>query len=233
MIKAWQKIIKQWQKIKKIFLEIIYPINCLGCGQAGVWLCPECEGKLPQDISYLSLIDFKPSYLEAISLASDWQNKVIQKVIHAYKYSFAQELSLVLARLLKAKLNLLVEAYPLVKEFVLVPVPLHKKRRAWRGFNQAQILAERVGQELAMTVAKDLIKRIRNTRPQVKLNSQARQKNINGAFKVNLSELAAVKNKGVILIDDVMTTGATMNECAHVLKEAGIKTVWGLAVARG
>jgi len=222
-----------WPQIKNIFWEVIYPINCLGCGKENIWLCQECEAKLPRDGGYMSLIDFLPSHLEAIMIASDWQNEVLQKIIHAYKYNFAQELSLVLAKLLIVKINLLATVYPEVKDFVLVGVPLHKKRRAWRGFNQANLLAELVSRELDMALSENLIKRVKNTKPQVKLNSWARQKNISGAFKVNLREVEAIKNKNIILIDDVMTTGATMNECARVLKEAGVKIVWGLAVARG
>mgnify|MGYP003810828309 CR=1 FL=1 len=226
-------MLRIWQKIKKLFLEVIYPINCLGCGHEGTWLCKDCEKKLPRDSGYMSLIDFSPSYLEAIIMASDWQNVVLQKTIHAYKYNFAQELSLVLAKLLIIKINLLAEVYPAIKDFILVGVPLHRKRRAWRGFNQAELLAELVGQELKMTASSNLIKRIKNTKPQVKLNSWGREKNIKGAFKVNLKDLEMIKDRNIILIDDVMTTGATMNECARVLKEAGVKIIWGLAVARG
>ena len=117
------------------------------------------------------------------------------------------------------------------RETILIPVPLHRKRYNWRGFNQSFLLARSVGDKFGAAVREDILLRIRDTKPQSKTKSEEeRRKNISGAFRCVRSE--DVSDKNVILIDDVCTTSATLNECAKELKGAGAKNVWGLVVAR-
>lgn len=116
-------------------------------------------------------------------------------------------------------------------ETILVPVPLHKKRYNWRGFNQALLLSEYIADKFNLPVYANLIIRQRNTKPQTKIKSmKERRKNIKGAFFCPQRDL--VENRNIIIVDDVCTTLATLNECAIELKKAGAKEVWGLAVAR-
>ncbi len=217
------------EKIRQIILEIFFPVTCLDCGQDGEWLCEQCFNNLKLDNNFLETVDFKPSFLDGFFVAANWQDKILQKVIHSYKYNFSQELSLILARLLLIKTKHLLKIYPEIQNFILMPVPLHKKRLTWRGFNQAELLAEILAKELCMILDIFSLKRIKNTRPQVGLNGLRRAENINKAF----ATYGDVSDKEIILVDDVLTTGATMNECAKVLKQAGVKRVYGLCVARG
>jgi len=112
---------------------------------------------------------------------------------------------------------------------LVVAVPLHKRRLRHRGFNQSLFLAERAAVKLGVPLSLDALTRTRYTRPQVDLDPSEREKNVRGAFSVTRPD--EVKGQSVILVDDVYTTGATVNECARVLKKAGAKSVRVLTVA--
>jgi len=116
-------------------------------------------------------------------------------------------------------------------ETIIMPVPLHKKRYNWRGFNQALLLSEYIASEFHLRINEDLLIRRKNTKPQTKIKSMIkRRENIKGAFFI--AENDFLNNKNVIIVDDVCTTSATLNECAKELKNAGVKNVWGLVMAR-
>jgi competence protein ComFC len=117
------------------------------------------------------------------------------------------------------------------QDFVIVPVPLHKKRQRMRGFNQAELIAEEIGKNNGLEVVNDALIRGINTKSQVDLQKGERRENIKGAFTV--SDTAKMKRKKVLIIDDLFTTGSTLNECARVLKRSGVKEVWGLTIAHG
>jgi ComF family protein len=110
---------------------------------------------------------------------------------------------------------------------LIVPVPLHPRRLRWRGFNQAILLAQSFPD---LPLGREILVRQRPTLPQVKLSPQERQTNVKGAFVV--PDVAAIKDKAVLLVDDVYTTGATVKECALALRRAGAGTVEVLTVAR-
>lgn len=117
----------------------------------------------------------------------------------------------------------------------LVPVPLHWVRELTRGFNHAEILADTLAKELRLPFEKKFLKRTRYTKPQFGLDKKDREKNILGAFSLSASGKKQVEKNNVpsaLLFDDVWTTGSTMRACARVLKKGGVKTVWGLALAR-
>ena len=150
-----------------------------------------------------------------------------QEPIHHFKYkgkvSTGKSLGIRLAQELK-KQNLSDVAY-------LIPVPLHKTRKRERGFNQSEIVAESLGAELSLTVEKNILSRIKNTKYQTKLTVEERKQNVAGAFQVN-DKQKILKDRKIILVDDVITTGATLNECAKVLKQAGVKEILGVTIAK-
>lgn len=113
---------------------------------------------------------------------------------------------------------------------MIMPVPLHPKRLRQRGFNQALLLAHRISMRHDIPLVYDNLARVRPTRPQVELTGEERVKNVAGAFSLRFPEI--VENKHILLIDDVFTTGATMNECAAVLKSAGAEQVTACTLAR-
>jgi ComF family protein len=150
---------------------------------------------------------------------------VLRQAIHRLKYGGFKSLALPLAHLLTQQ----VENRPLPAE-VLVPVPLHPRRLRERGYNQSGLLAQELGRLTAIPVEEDTLVRHRNSRAQVKTSdSEERRSNVLGAFDCRGEKL---KGRRILLIDDVCTTGATLNSCAIALKKAGASSVWGLALAR-
>ena len=115
---------------------------------------------------------------------------------------------------------------------LLAPVPLHYRRLVWRRYNQAALLALRLGEIAGKPVAVDLLKRGRPTRSQAGLGARERQRNLAGAILANPTRAAALEGKRVLLIDDVLTTGATVNACARALRQAGAAGVDVLTLAR-
>ena len=113
---------------------------------------------------------------------------------------------------------------------VLIPVPLDKKKLKSRGYNQSEELAKELSEVLQIPMISDNLIKIKNTKPQMELKKEEREKNLGKAFKIKNSQ--TLLGKKIFLVDDVYTTGSTMDECAKTLKEAGAKQVWGIAIAR-
>ncbi len=115
---------------------------------------------------------------------------------------------------------------------ILIPVPLHKKKMIKRGYNQAEVIAVSIGMKMGIKVDKKSLKRIVNTKPQKELNDIERRRNLANAFCVNINQ-KNVKGKSIILIDDIYTTGSTIDECAKVLLKAGAKKVHFITLSIG
>ena len=113
---------------------------------------------------------------------------------------------------------------------LLVPVPLHPQREAKRGYNQAALLAVALGEEIGLPVAEQALQRVRNTASQTKLTRQERRVNVNAAFEMKTG--ADFQGKHVVLVDDVATTGATLEACAITLLQGGAKNVSAFTLAR-
>ncbi len=147
----------------------------------------------------------------------------LRELIHLFKYGRVQTLATPLGRLLA-------RALPLDQGFeVIVPMPLHWRKRWQRGFNQSELLAKEVGRRMHLPVKKAL-RRVRYTSAQVGLTNAKRRLNVSGAFRAKLGP--AVNGKRVLLVDDVMTTGATAASGARALKRAGARQVTLLTLAR-
>jgi ComF family protein len=150
----------------------------------------------------------------------------LREIIHYYKFSKKSYLSEPLADLMMKILD--------IKNMfgnidAIIAVPLHRKRRKERGFNQSYLVAKRLGRKLHIRVERRVLFRIKKSQPQIDLPAHQREKNVMGAFKVRKAK--RIRGKRILLIDDVMTTGATVNECARVLKRSGSKEICVLTVA--
>lgn len=214
--------------VKKFLLNLLFPQFCFSCRKEGNYLCEDCQ-------SILGILETHQKYstqnLNDLYFTIDYQNSLIKNLIQQFKYEpFIKELAKTLASLIIEHFQLL-DNKPDFFDFVLIPVPLDKKRLKWRGFNQAEELAKELSCFLKIPLLNNALIKTKETLPQVELSEEARKKNIKGVFLVKEREL--IQNRKIILVDDIFTTGLTMEECAKVLKIAGAKKVWGVVVARG
>ncbi len=213
----------------KTILTILFPIHCLGCNQEGNFICFNCFNKLHLNTELP---------LNNLLISSYYENPLIKKMLHRYKYDFVKELAKPLGLLMVKKLNNFPNEFN-KNNSILIPVPLHKKRLKWRGFNQSELLAQVISQELGIPVIDNILIKTKHTLPQVKLeNSQQRKENMNNVFALKSPCLENTafnyfSNKKIILIDDISTTGTTLEECNKALKPLKPKSVWRLVVAKG
>lgn len=180
-------------------------------------ICAECRPKTPPFMAARSAFYFDGPLRESI---------------HRLKYQEKTALAARLAPLLAqaiARDAILGEFQPQW----IVAVPLHRARQKKRGFNQSALLARELGESLGVPVA-ELLRRVRDTPPQVGLNQKQRAENVRGAFEINAALFAQLEVKGakILLLDDVFTTGATMRECAQVLKKPGAGEICAITLAR-
>jgi len=215
--------------MKEFLLNLFFPKFCLGCQKEGKYLCEDCFSLI--DISNKIL---RVPELEGLFFATDFENFIVKKLIHNFKYKpFARELAKTLAFLIIIHFKNLEKSPEFLnkkEEFVLIPIPLHKRRLRWRGFNQAKEIAKELSVFLKIPVLDDILIKEKETHPQVNLSEKERKENIKGAFIVKNEE--KIKRKKVLLVDDVFTTGATMEEATKVLKKSGAKEIWGIVVAK-
>ncbi len=205
----------------KTISDLLFPIQCLGCGQEGNFICFNCFKKLP--------FNTKP-IKNNLLIASYYENPLIKQLIHRYKYDFVKDLAKPLGLLMVKRLQ---EVRPQLKlDLVLIPIPLHPRRLRWRGFNQAELLVQQISQKLNIPVNNNLLIRTKHTLPQMGIqNAQQRRENIEQAFA--LSKEINLSNKTLILIDDISTTGATLEQAVQALQPLQAKQIWKLVVAQG
>lgn len=171
----------------------------------------------------------KRSLDKAISV---WKYEgVIRQAILKLKYNFAFDIAGELANMVATSLKENFTILP--RDAVLVPIPLHKKRENWRGFNQSKELGKLIAAKLGWQFAPDLLIRKEQSLPQVQLTEGERKKNIKDAFTLNSSFKSEVtSHKSLVIFDDVWTTGSTLREAGKVLKRGGFVEVNGLTIAR-
>lgn len=219
--------------------NLLFPKYCLLCEIGGTYLCASCSNKLaPINAQYcivcnkLSLgglthpvcqTKFTPSKLICIY---NYKDEQIKKLISHGKYKFIPE---IFENLSLAATPLLPDHLSSQKIDLIIPMPLHRKRNNWRGYNQSQIIAKAISQYINKPTSEALIK-IKNTTPQKDLTREGRIKNIAGAFEVE--DRHAIKDKYILLIDDVATTGSSLKEASKTLLKAGAHEVWCLALAK-
>jgi competence protein ComFC len=148
----------------------------------------------------------------------------MREAIHRLKYSNSRDLAVPLGEMMILYWQ---DVRPPAD--VIVPVPLHTRRLRERGYNQAALLAMELGKGVGLPVLENALIRVRDTSPQVDLSAKERKENVRGAFHCPDDRLAG---RSVLLVDDVYTTGATLESCSLALKQQGVRTVWALTLAR-
>jgi ComF family protein len=200
------------------FLDLIFPKKCLECGQNGKYICLNCIHRVT------------PCGYRNGNFAIFEYKGVIRKAIIALKYKFAYDLVDELVgcalRVLKSNKSIFLN----LKSIVLVPIPLHKTRENFRGFNQTKILGEKIAKEMSWKYIPDLLVKPKETRHQVGLKGDERRKNLQNVFAVNTNHFIS-NHYPLVLFDDVYTTGTTINEAKKVLQSAGFKNIKSLTIA--
>lgn len=202
----------------------------------------------------------KGKSLKGIIAAAYFEEGPVREMIHNFKYNGVIELVIPLAELMTQALrvngNWLIEKrnryrnkkkenYQLISnfqspyrfpisfnQFLITFTPLYWRRQAQRGYNQSELLAQEVSKRVNLPVI-DLLIKTKQTKRQADLSGKERRENLKQVFKAKSEKLKVIKGKTIILIDDVYTTGSTLNECGRVLKKAGAKAIWGLVISRG
>jgi len=219
-------------------LDLVFPKRCVSCGVFGKYICNRCFKKIEFvekpvcPICQRQAIGGKTHprcagkfRLDGLVVVCKYKGP-IKLAIKKVKYKWIYDIEKVLVDLLASQ----IWKFDLPQQSILVPVPLHKKRKNWRGFNQAEILAKTLSRKFDVGYSAILF-RNRETKTQVGLSREERKKNIKGAF--SLSQGANVNGRDFLLVDDVYTSGATIREAAKVLKSSGARNVWAMAVALG
>ncbi|HEY6873397.1 MAG TPA: ComF family protein [Geobacteraceae bacterium] len=233
----------------KAFFDILFPPLCHGCKSfipdAGeLHLCPACLAGSPAIDSPLCTVCGLPFATEggidhccggcheepppfAAARAAVVFDGPVRELVHRFKYGKKVQHSRPLGLLAARQLD---EFAAASEADLLIPVPLHVKRLRQRGFNQAVLLGEILAKRWRLPLSRNDLRRIRWTEPQINLSAAQRQGNVRGAFAVH--DPAAVRDRRIILVDDVYTTGSTVAECARTLKKAGAEAVFVVTVAR-
>jgi ComF family protein len=236
IFKALKKRILELQRWLGAGLDLLFPIQCAGCGEAdAIWcdecaaslvrleepLCQRCGNPLENRRACFSCRSRKPEL--SVRSYAKYSGRVTRALLHL-KYHPDRQLASVMGAWLEA----LYDREDWSAE-VVVPVPLSSNRSRKRGFNQADLLADALGALSGLPVDSSSLQRVKDTRSQVGLDPDERWKNVENAFR---ARSRSFEDKDVLVVDDLFTTGATLSACAAASRAAGARSVIGLTVAR-
>lgn len=226
--------------LKDTILSVLFPQKCPVCGKIvkedDTEVCRKCKPKLPVitgprcpkcskpvETDGVLCSDCKSSHFTYVCGYAMWNyNYYTRKLIAQFKYEGRRDYAQWLATELTYHMADFIKS---IKPDALVPVPLHVSRYRQRGFNQAEIIAEGISRKTGIMLMPDVVVRSKKTTPQKKLNDMQRSRNISDAFAINEDNLKKYGNvKTALIIDDIYTTGSTIDACAQVLKKAGIES---------
>lgn len=232
--------------LKKLVLELLFPSKCIICAnyQTDAKVCSECWGNITfinkpccaicsaafefeteENSICGACIQNRPNYDRAISLMK--YDDYSKKIIHKFKY---QDQLHILEYLTTLMNNMGKE---IIKQAdIIAPVPMHKYKLLKRGYNQAALLAMRIAENSNLIYLPQLLIKNKSTIAQADLNKKQRMSNIKGSFVLNSKFSTEIKGKNILIIDDVVTTSATINECAKILKKAQPAKILVLSLAK-
>lgn len=222
--------------------DFLFPKFCLSCGSIGVYICNNCRHKLSwfnfdicfycQKTSYLGLTHpscCKPNRIDGIMYIfyyNDFMKKIIKSIKYRLAYKILEELFPLIPKEKSEKINELIK----LKDIgFFEPVPLHSKRSRSRGFNQAQLIAEYLSKLFNRPLSYFLVRNKPTASQAQLLSRKSRRSNVGGAFSVKKK----LDCQSLLLVDDVVTSGATVSEAAKTLKKNGVDQVFVFALAKG
>lgn len=233
------------KKVLNFFLDCLFPTYCLNCkkflsSKKKSFLCKDCFEKIEIESKTYCPSCLKESNqncpcenrssIDIFGFATSYQDPLIKNLVYKYKYRFIKKMDLNLANIIIAYLKKSSLIKQIDSKWILIPIPLHKSRENWRGFNQSQRITNIIGSKLNLTTYKNLV-RIKKTKTQAKaLNQKDRKENLSRSFKVNFPQ--EIENKKIILIDDIRSSGATLEEAAKSLKLAKANKIIAVVIAK-
>ena len=202
-------------------IELKNSLECIGCKRQTRlgFTCTFCD---------------KSNEVDQLIITADLSDTLVEKMLKTYKYKFIQSMALPLSMLIRRRIKkLLSGGFSLFEDNpLLIPVPLHKRRLNERGFNQAELLAKSMADTYHVVYNNNVLIRVTNPKHQAEIKKkEERLENVKNNFAV--TDRALIRGRTIVLIDDICTSGATLNECARILKENGAKRVIGFVIARG
>jgi ComF family protein len=217
-------------------LDFIFPPRCVACGQFGTYLCLKdrknirpasafCPVCLKKAIGGSTHTKCKKTWSPDGLVCLFHYATPTKEMIHELKYRFVRDIQEAFVKEIKKSQKLEEVDF---KGFTLVPVPLSVKRKRWRGFNQTEVLGEKIARQLKIGFDQGVLNKIKETKPQVKLHRAQRVKQVSHVFRAKKDEIA---HRNFLVFDDVWTTGATIKSASTALKRRGAGKVWGLALA--
>ena len=237
--------------VKTAFWDLLFPSLCLGCSAEGDILCSAClrglmgRTALPACLGCGFLVPGgkripagrtcrscrAKSSIYAFLAPLNYEDGVVRGLIHSLKYRHLHPAGKILGEMLANYLRSwgFLTSAQARSSVILTAIPLHPARERVRGFNQSVLIARGLAGKLNLELEEEALGRVKKTKPQTGLNSEERKKNVWESFAILKPGL--VKGKTIVLVDDVATTGATLEEAARVLKGAGAQRVWAVTVA--
>ncbi len=237
------------KRLLAFFLDAIFPARCLNCGiktenkDKSELICEKCFAEVEINNGFSCpkcgkrIFDYKkschPEEKFVLAAASSYKNHVVRELIHALKYRFLKPATEPLALILELYLEKIAAGSSFnIKEFVIIPIPIHPKKERERGFNQTFLIIKQLKNATnPLQIETDVLFKIKNVGAQMALaDYEKRAANVKNCFGVSNKEKIIGKN--ILLFDDVCTSGATMKEAVRVLKENGAKKIIGLVIAK-
>ena len=219
-------------KIKFVYKEIdklIFPTCCLICGKlTNKILCNECKKELYEKAIFkVEDNKNKDLYFEKHIYIFQYKDK-IRNLILDYKFNDKSYLYKIFSKIIIKNEKI---CGNLKKYDIIIPVPIHKKRKKQRGYNQSDLVAKEIAHEISnLEYENKIIEKEKNTIPQSSLNKKKRKENVKNVYKIINKE--KIENKKIIIFDDIYTTGSTVNACAKILKQNGAKEIIILTIAK-
>ncbi len=206
-----------WNQLKENIIDILFPKICVGCGKEGNYICEKCSLFLSEATSIFA----RGNLREVISV---WEYEgLIKKIILRIKYDgIFDTINELVKKVFERR-----EPY-IPEDMVITFVPMFKKKEKRKGFNQAELIARKVGEITGREVL-PLLEKIKDTPSQTELDKKERVKNVKNSFQM---KKGASCPRDILIVDDVWTSGATMEECARVLRKSGARNIRGFVLAR-
>ncbi|MDQ3244774.1 MAG: hypothetical protein M3P22_00270 [bacterium] len=218
--------------IINIILDFIFPVDCISCGKRGEYLCIVCLAQI-QEAQRESLSWVFPLF--------DYRDPLIKKALHLLKYKHKKPIANIFGSVLYNRIIEELSELSLLENFtqpLLIPIPLAPKRKTERGFNQSLLICkylmqiDKTNRQNSFELRYDILIKPKDTTHQAHIHNRTeRLKNLLGSFNINIKNQTLVKNRNIILIDDITTTGATLSEAKKTLKKYGAKKIIAFTIA--